>query len=116
MKIIEGLNYREWQKRNTDSFSKLNRSQQKAVRDKGYRNLGWNYVQKSWHILRNSFQELSVFDHKLNRGDLLGAVNHSILEAEQAKAVTSQLKDTVNKNYKDIQQLADKALLEYQLL
>ncbi|NET91129.1 MAG: hypothetical protein F6K45_24070 [Kamptonema sp. SIO1D9] len=116
MKIIEGLNYREWQKRNTYSFDKLNPSQQKTVRAKGYRNVGWDNVQKSWKILTNSCQKLSLFDHKLNQGDLLGAVNHSILEAEQAKVVANKSLSSLEKKYQKVQLIADKALAKYQTL
>lgn len=116
MKIIDGLSYREWQKRNTEAFSKLNHSQQKEVRAKGYRNVGWNSVQKSWDILKNSFQEKSVFDYKLSKGDLLGAIHHSILEAEQAQVIANEAIDSLEKSYDDVKKLADEALSKYQLL
>lgn len=116
MNIVDGLSYRDWQQRNTESFFKLDRSQQKELRSKGYRNIGWNHVQKSWSLLQSSFQELSLFDHKLRKGDLSGAINHSILEAEQAQDIASEALETLDKNYKDVKQLANKALAKYQLL
>lgn len=116
MKIIDGLNYREWQKRNTELFSKLNRSQQKELRNQGYRNKGWLHVQKSWRLLKHLCQELSMFDHKLKNHDLLGAINHSILEAEQAKNIASDSLESLEGNYNKVQELADQALAKYQLL
>lgn len=116
MNIVNGLTYRDWQKRNTEVFSKLDCSQQKKLRYQGYRNIGWNHVQKSWSLLQTSFQELSLFDHKLRKGDLIGAINHSILEAEQAQDIASESLDSLAQNYKDVKQLADKALAKYQLL
>lgn len=116
MKIVDGLNYREWQKRNTEAFSKLERSQQKEVRSEGYRNVGWDSVQKSWEILKNFSKEISIFDHKLNKGDLLGAIKHSILESEQAKVVANEALRDLEGNYEKVKQIADEALSKYQLL
>jgi len=116
MKIIDGLNYREWQKRNTELFSKLERSKQKELRNKGYRNKGWDQVQKSWELLKYSCQEFSIFNHKLSKHDLLGAINHSILEDEQAKAVANEFLENLERNYNQVKGLADQALSKYQLL
>ena len=116
MNIVDGLSYRDWQQRNTESFFKLDRSQQKELRSKGYRNIGWNHVQKSWSLLQTSFQELSLFDHKLRKGDLIGAINHSILEAEQAQDIASEALESLDKNYKEVKQIANQALAKYQLL
>ncbi|QDZ41649.1 hypothetical protein FRE64_16885 (plasmid) [Euhalothece natronophila Z-M001] len=116
MKLIDGLNYREWQKRNTELFSKLDRSQQKELRNQGYRNKGWLHVQKSWKLLKNFCQEISLFDHKLKNHDLLGAINHSILEAEQAKNVASESLEILEANYNKVKELADQALDKYQIL
>jgi hypothetical protein len=51
MKLIGGMNYREWQKRNGKGFSLLTKIQQKEARTQGYCNIGWNEVQNSWKII-----------------------------------------------------------------
>jgi hypothetical protein len=47
---------------------------------------------------------------------LLGAINHSILEAEQAKVVANESLENLERNYNQVKELADKALSKYQLL
>ncbi|MFP4409998.1 hypothetical protein [Coleofasciculus sp.] len=116
MKLVDGLSYRDWQKRNTEAFSKLDCSQGKKLRSKGYRNIGWDNVQKSWSLLQSSFQELSLFEHKLRKGDLTGAINHSILEAEQAQEIASEALESITENYNNVKEIADQALAKYQLL
>lgn len=50
-KQLDGLNYRQAQKRNSEKFSSLSRIEQKQLRQQGYKNLGWDNVRKSWNIL-----------------------------------------------------------------
>ena len=83
---VNNMSYRQWQKRNTEAFQKLTKAQQKKARDRGYRNVGWQKVQTSWEILQQ-FQTPSLFDARLKRGDIAGAIDQSILEADQAKNV-----------------------------
>lgn len=52
--VIDGLGYREWQRRNSDRFKQLSRDEQKQARTKGYRNVGWENVRKSWELIRPS--------------------------------------------------------------
>ncbi|BAW97961.1 hypothetical protein NIES970_29240 (plasmid) [[Synechococcus] sp. NIES-970] len=89
-KKINELNYREWQARNTSVFSKLDHSQQKKIRQKGYKNRGWLHVQNSWKILNQDCDIVSLFDKRLNNDDLLGAIEHSILEANQASELAQE--------------------------
>lgn len=49
---LDGLDYRKAQKRNSDHFKTFNQDFQNKLRQKGYRNLGWNNVYKSWNILQ----------------------------------------------------------------
>jgi hypothetical protein len=49
---LDGLDYRKAQKRNSDNFKTFNQDFQKELRQKGYKNLGWNNVCKSWNILQ----------------------------------------------------------------
>ncbi len=127
MKNIEGLNYRQWQKRNTNCFKSLAKSKQQEARQQGYHNVGWNKVQQSWQILvqftSSSSSSLepdnkvfSLFEHKVNQEDLLGAINLSILEAEQAKKTAQQSLETLNKNQEKFEKLADQALEKYSIL
>lgn len=45
------LNYRQWQKRNTDTFNVRTKSQQSQLRNQGYNNRGWTKVKRSWDLL-----------------------------------------------------------------
>ncbi|MGK7942293.1 MAG: hypothetical protein AB4062_19460 [Crocosphaera sp.] len=58
---LDGLNYREAQKRNSEKFNSLSQIEQKQARQKGYKNLGWDNVRKSWNIMLN-FIPLSPID------------------------------------------------------
>lgn len=127
MKKVEELNYRQWQKRNTNCFKSLPKSKQQEARQKGYYNVGWNKVKQSWKILvqltLSSSPSLdpdnkvfSLFEYKVNQKDLLGAINLSILEAEQAKKIAKQSLETLNKNQEKFEKLADKALEKYSIL
>lgn len=49
---LDGLNYRQAQKRNSQKINLLSKEVQKKVRQQGYRNLGWDNVRKSWLILQ----------------------------------------------------------------
>ncbi|MDJ0732035.1 MAG: hypothetical protein QNJ33_18820 [Crocosphaera sp.] len=60
-KQLDGLNYRQAQKRNSDKFNALSSLEQKQVRQQGYKNLGWENVRQSWNILLN-FVPLSTID------------------------------------------------------
>lgn len=95
MKIIESMNYRQWQERNTQFFQALNRDKQKEARKKGYHNVGWERVKLSWNIVSKlSNNVTSLFDSKVKRGDLVGAIELSIIEAERGKRIA---KNAINK-------------------
>ena len=113
---IDGMSYRQWQKRNTDTLQQLTKAQQQLIRQQGYRNVGWQQVQQSWGILQQLTKPISLFDAKLKKGNLTGAIDQSILEAEQAQDVAKQgiLNLKLKRNH--IQGLAEKTLNKYQLL
>lgn len=113
---IDSLSYRQWQKRNTDKFQQLNKARQKIARQQGYRNVGWQQVQQSWTILQELTQPPSLFDAKLKKGDLEGAINQSILEAEQAQEIAKQGVADLEHKRKKIHELTEKTLNKYQLL
>lgn len=112
---VEGMSYRQWQKRNNDTFQKLTKAQQQTARQRGYRNIGWQQVQQSWGILQQ-LTPPSLFDAKLKKGDLVGAIDQSILEAEQAQAIAKQGIAELKRKRSKIQELAEDALNKYQLL
>jgi hypothetical protein len=117
MKIIENLNYREWQKRNSSVFKQLSKSEQKEIREKGYRNIDWNNVQKSWLILTKLNPKIvSIFDHKLAKGDLIGAINIAIMDSNKTSDIASEAIDTLKDNQQRLNRLAEDALNKYQLL
>ncbi len=113
---VDGMSYRQWQKRNTDLFQKLPKDQQIIARKNGYHNVGWEKVQQSWKILQQIHQPQSLFDAKLKRGDLEGAINQSILEAEKAYEFANQGILELERKHRKIHKMAEKALNKYQLL
>lgn len=117
--IIDGLSYRQWQKRNTEVFQNLSKGQQRTARDQGYYNVNWQRVQQSWYILQAlnaSSLVLNLFDAKLKKGDLAGAVDQFLLEAEQAQTVAQKSKNHLRRQHQKVKELAATALHEYQLL
>ncbi|MGK7948902.1 MAG: hypothetical protein AB4368_08890 [Xenococcaceae cyanobacterium] len=117
MKILEGINYRQWQKRNTEKFNSFTKSQKKDARSQGYYNIGWDNVQKSWSIMSKLTQSVvSLFEHKLNKGEIVGAIDLSIIEADKAKQLARFALEELEQNQKKLDSLADKTLAKYPLL
>lgn len=117
MKIVENLNYRQWQKRNSSIFNQLSKSEQKEIREKGYRNIGWNNVQKSWTILKQLKPKIvSIFDYKLAQGDLVSAINIAIIESNKTSAIAKETTETLKENQQRLNKLAEDALNKYQPL
>jgi len=123
MKVVDGLNYRQWQQRNSTRFKQLSKQPQKQVRSLGYRNVGWQNVQASWTILEAHGQSLqsiahppSLFDRKLQKGDVIGAIDHSILEAENAEKMAEEAIASIETHHQKVTEITRKALEKYQLL
>jgi len=112
---VDGMSYRQWQKRNTDTFQQLTKAHQQTARQQGYRNIGWQPIQQSWKVLQQLIPP-TIFDAKLKRGDLAGAIDQSILEAEQAQEIAKQGISNLKRKRSQIQELAEKTLNKYQLL
>ncbi|MDV3002491.1 MAG: hypothetical protein N5P05_004146 (plasmid) [Chroococcopsis gigantea SAG 12.99] len=117
MKLIDGLSYRQWQSRNGEAFKSLTKAQQKESRQKGYNNVGWVNVKKSWDIL-NGFRNsvLSLFDHKLHKGDLVGAIDMAILDCDRAITYAEEGKANLDRMQAELEQAADEVLAKYPLL
>ncbi|MGB3494299.1 MAG: hypothetical protein WBA57_16340 [Elainellaceae cyanobacterium] len=113
---VDGMSYRQWQKRNTEFFRQLTKAQQKTARQQGYYNISWEKVRKSWEILQQLASLPSLFNAKLKKDDLTGAIGQSILEAEQAQEMAKQSVANLKQKRKQIQELAKKTLNKYQLL
>lgn len=117
MKLIEGMNYRQWQKRNTEHFSSLTKAQQKEARKQGYCNIGWDKVQNSWGIIyKLALNVTTLFEHKLHKGDIIGAIELSILEAEQVKHLARQAIASLDRTQQYFDLVADETLAKYPLL
>lgn len=113
---IDGMSYRQWQRRNTEFFQHLTKAQQRTARQQGYHNVSWEKVRQSWKILQQLASPPSLFDAKLKKGDLVGAVGQSILEADQALEMAEQSAANLRHKRKQIQKLAEKVSNKYQLL
>lgn len=81
-RLLQGLNYRQAQKRNSDVFNSLSKKQRKKVREQGYRNIGWDNVIKSWNTL-----------NVLNNKKPLNFVNFAIEKAEKEYQKAKQQED-----------------------
>lgn len=103
------LSYRQWQKRNTDGFQRLSKAQQKKARQLGYHNVGWQRIKSSWDVLQQVAPP-TFFDAKLRRGDLIGAVTQSIMEAEQAKKDANEGLRKLRRGNKKLKAIAEKIL------
>ena len=117
MKIIENLTYRQWQKRNTNIFNQLTKSEQKEVRQKGYRNMGWDKVQQSWLILQELKPKVvNLFDYKLAKGDLIGAIDMAIIDSENTSNIAKQTLKKLTENEAILNTLAKDTLAKYKPL
>ena len=123
MKIIDGLKYREWQKRNSETFALLGKPQQIEARKLGYKNLGWDNVTKSWQILcklkvqtETPPNVVGMFEHKLNQGDVVGAIALSLIEANRTQELARDTIDSLTKKQKQIDKLTKAALAKYPTL
>ncbi|BDM83914.1 hypothetical protein [Acaryochloris marina] len=112
---IDDMSYRQWQKRNTEAFRQLNKDQQTSIRNQGYFNVGWQRVQESWKLLQNLTKPPTLFDAKLKKGDLVGALNQSIFEAEKAQEKAQQAVVELEHSRNKIKELAETTLNKYQL-
>lgn len=117
MNLINDLSYRQWQKRNSLYFNQLDKLTQQEIRKKGYCNRGWNQVQKSWAILQEYQGKIvTIFDHKLAKGDLKGAINLAIIDSQQTKNLARDAIASLEKNQQRLDKLAKKTLNKYQPL
>ncbi|MDJ0716247.1 MAG: hypothetical protein QNJ54_18785 [Prochloraceae cyanobacterium] len=60
-RLLDGLGYRQAQKRNSEKFNSFSKARQKEIRQKGYKNSGWDNVCYSWNILQ-TFIPSSLID------------------------------------------------------
>jgi hypothetical protein len=114
--IIDGISYLEWQRRNKKCFDKLTQFQKKEARSQGYYNLGWHKLINSWNIICSFNNIVMLFDYKLNKGDIIGAIDQSIAEANQTSVLAEQAIDILNETQDFINQLAKTALIKYPVL
>ena len=134
--IAQDMNYRQWQKRNTEHFNRLDKLQQAESRRQGYRNVGWDSVKISWQLLEQATNKAnpkivsiqknrkppsdqtsdvtSLFDRKLQKGDILGAIDQSILESEQASEIAKQGLKKLKQNREYLNKITKDALEKYQ--
>jgi GH24 family phage-related lysozyme (muramidase) len=116
---IKGMSYCQWQKRNSNTFNELPKQQQQEAREQGYYNVGWEKVQRSWQVLQELQRQTparSLFAAKLSKGDVVGAMEQSILTAEKAQTLAKQTLKDLNRRRKGVKKLAETTLNKYQLL
>jgi hypothetical protein len=116
-KIIYGMSYLEWQERNTKYFDKLTKVQKKEARTQGYYNIGWHKVISSWNIITNFNNNIiMLFEYKLGKGDVIGAIDQSIAESNRASILAKQAIDSLDKTHNFLHKLAETTLIKYPFL
>lgn len=120
MNLLEKMNYRQWQKRNSEVFHGLSAEQQRQARKKGYYNSGWGKVKSSWELLQDfknsTYKVVSLFEHELNKGNIVKAIDLTIIESQKAQKMSEDRKKELEKVSKNLHEIADKALAKYPLL
>lgn len=58
----------------------------------------------------------SIFDAKLKKGDLLGAVDQSLLEAEEAKRIAQEGRESLEASAAKMRELAESVLARYKTI
>jgi hypothetical protein len=112
MKLVNDLTYRQWQQRNTLAFKVLSRDAQKHIRAKGYYNLGWDKVKKSWKLISES-RVVSLIDYKLKKGDLEGAIEIVALESENANKLANRTVEHIQQARQKLDELVKSPLDKY---
>lgn len=112
MKLVNGLSYRQWQQRNTLAFKALSKDAQKKIRAKGYYNLGWERVKKSWRLLGES-RLVSLTDYKLKKGDLEGAIALVEVESENADRLAGKTVENIQITRQKLDELVNSAVDKY---
>lgn len=70
----------------------------------------------AWKIICQINNIVTLFEYKLSKGDIIGAIGQSIAEANQAKILVLQSIDALDKNQAFIDQLAEATLAKYKTL
>ncbi len=112
MKLVKGLSYRQWQKRNTSTFKALSKDVQKEIRTKGYYNVGWDKVKKSWKLISES-QVINLIDYKLKSGDLDGAINIVNIESENVNKLANKTIDNIQQTRQQLDKLVANTINKY---
>lgn len=95
----------------------LDTSLKQEARRQGYYNVGWDKVQNSWRILGQfSSKVVSMFENKLNKGDVVGAINIAILEADRGLAIAHEAIENLQAAQEKLNNITDEALSKYPLL
>ncbi len=111
------LSYREWQSRNTKLFTSLSRQQRQALRDRGYHNISWEKVKSSWELLQKSIDTVtSIFDVHIQRGNIIDAINISLLEVDYFNKVAKTGLKELKQNSQKMTNIASKTVDKYKVL
>ena len=117
MKTFAAINYRQWQRRNTEKFNSLTKQQKQEARSKGYYNKGWNKVKQSWQILNQLANNVvDLFTYQLNKGNLSSAIASSIIELDKVKEVAQSTLKKISQKQQELDSMAQKSLAKYPLL
>ena len=117
MKTFAAINYRQWQRRNTEKFNSLSKQQKQEARCKGYYNKGWERVKQSWQIINQIANNVvDLFSYQLNKGNLSSAIASSIMELDKVKEVAQSALKKLSQKQQELDIIATKSLAKYPLL
>ncbi len=66
--------------------------------------------------MAKSTKTVSIFDHKLNKGDITGAIDTALLEADNAKQIAQEAIAELKQNQQRLAQKAQSVMDKHQLL
>ena len=111
------MNYRQWQRRNTDKFNSFSKHKKQEARSKGYYNKGWEKVKQSWEILNQIANNVvDLFTHQLNKGNLSSAIAYSIIELDKVQELSQSTRKKLTRKQQELDSIAAKSLAKYPLL
>jgi hypothetical protein len=109
MKTINDLSYKEWQKRNTTFLSLLNANEKKDLRQRGYKNVGWQNVMETWKIIQVFIKVTPMIEKRIKKGDIMGILRHVLLDVDNGIEYAEDSIQYAEDSLQDIANVFDRA-------
>ena len=76
--------------------------------------LGCDYYAE--YVVENANNVVTLFEHKLKKGDIIGAIEQSIAESNQSDTLAKEAISVINNKQQFIDKLVETTLLKYPIL